>query len=212
MVKTEFSVMDVKTGSTEKAVLHTYKSKTFFMIQGNAVMADKTYCKDFFFEKVMKLFIKNIMLTKGKEIEFLNQFLKTKVLPLSTWKRKQPLKSNRCDVCSRIFVNQNGVNIHKVKMHGDSSSRQQKKIKSLKPVKVEEYLTKSNSVSSISYLSPPPKKIILLNKPYIKEKKSEAKDSKGNIEEIEYSGLERNRDSDQKVNVSVQCTIVSETT
>ena len=51
MVKTEFSVMDVKTGSTEKAVLHTYKSKTFFMIQGNAVMADKTYCKDFFLKK-----------------------------------------------------------------------------------------------------------------------------------------------------------------
>ena len=33
MVKTEFSVIDV-----EKAVVHTYLTQTFFMIQGNGVM------------------------------------------------------------------------------------------------------------------------------------------------------------------------------
>ena len=50
MVKTEFSVTDVETGSTQKAVVHTYLTQTFYMIQGNGVMQNKIYYKDLFYK------------------------------------------------------------------------------------------------------------------------------------------------------------------
>ena len=60
MVKTEFNVLDVATGSSNKAVLHTYIRKRFFMIQGKGVMKDRSFCKDFFFEQVIKQFMHDI--------------------------------------------------------------------------------------------------------------------------------------------------------
>ena len=44
MIKTEFHVLDVANGSSNKAVMHT-----FFMIQGKCKMSNKSFCKDFFF-------------------------------------------------------------------------------------------------------------------------------------------------------------------
>ena len=85
--------------------------------------------------KIMKPFIGNIMKSKGKLKAFVNHFLQTKLVPLSTWKRKMPMKSNQCDVCRRIFVNQNGVNIHKKRMHGETTVKQNKQAKSLMSVK-----------------------------------------------------------------------------
>ena len=168
------------------------------MIQGKAVIVDKMFCKDYFFSKVMKPFIGNIMKSKGKEISFVNQFLKTKVATLSTWKRKQPIKSNQCDVCSRIFVNQHGVNVHKKKMHGEVSVKQNKQVKSLLSVKQEETMNRSNSVSSLSDLSPPPKKI---NKHMKKKQICNAS------EKIEESGSNGHRDSDNKIDSESQCNI-----
>ena len=92
MVKTEFSVTDVKTGVGEKAVLHTYITKRFLMIQGKSIMPDQTFCKDLFFNSILKPFIEAIMKLKGKYIAFFNQFLKSKVKTFSTLKRKLPLK------------------------------------------------------------------------------------------------------------------------
>ena len=71
MVKTEFSVTDVETGSTQKAVVvHTYLTQTFYMIKGNGVMQNQTYCKDFFYKSILKHFMGTIMEKKGKEIFF----------------------------------------------------------------------------------------------------------------------------------------------
>ena len=126
MVKTEFSVTDVETGVSEKAVLHTYITKTFFMIQGKATMSDKTFSKDLLFKSIIKPFIEAIMKIKGEEFAFVNQFLKSKVKTLSTLKRKIHLKSNQCDICSRIFVNQQGVNIHKKKIHENKGHEKKK--------------------------------------------------------------------------------------
>ena len=54
MTKTEFCVTDVATGFQQKAVLHTYITKTFFMVQGKGKMHEKTFCRDYFHEKVLK--------------------------------------------------------------------------------------------------------------------------------------------------------------
>ena len=209
MVKTEFNVTNVKTGCTEKAVLHTYITKTFFMIQGKAVITCKTFSKDFFFQNIMKPFIANVMHAKGKEIEFVNQFLKTKVVALSTWKRKMPMKSNQCDVCSRIFVNQHGVNVHKKKIHGVNVHKKkihgpiEPKIKKpankiISTIAESASLSRSTSVSSVSDLSLPPKKIN-------QDKKKNLK--RDDPEDMEESGLTSHRDSDNKVDSGIQCNI-----
>ena len=44
LIKTEFCVTDVVTGFQQKAVLHTYLTKSFFMIQGKGKMHDKSFC------------------------------------------------------------------------------------------------------------------------------------------------------------------------
>ena len=152
MVKTSFSVTDLKTGLAAKAVLHTYISKTFFMVQGNSVMINKVLSKDFFFNTVLKPFMANIMKLKGKEITFVNQFLTNKVIPIPTWKRKMPSKSNQCDVCSRIFVNEHGVNVHKKNMHGIDTQKKKKSGKLLTVIKSIETISRSDSLSSISDL------------------------------------------------------------
>ena len=84
MVKTEFCVPDVATGSNEKAVVHTYLTQTYFMIQGNAIMQNKSCCKDFFYNSILKQFMATIMEKKGKEISFVNQMLKAQTKTVKT--------------------------------------------------------------------------------------------------------------------------------
>ena len=88
MVKTEFLVTDVASGSNQKAVLHTYLSQTYFMIQGNGIILDKTFCKDFFFNCILKEFMNEVMKKKGREIKFINTLLKAQAKPVHTkqWK------------------------------------------------------------------------------------------------------------------------------
>ena len=61
MIKTEFRVTDIATGFQQKAVLHSYITKGFFMIQGKGKMHDKSFCRDYFHEHVMKPLIKDVM-------------------------------------------------------------------------------------------------------------------------------------------------------
>ena len=77
MVKTEFLVTNVTTGESGKAVLHTYLTQTYLMIQGNKSMQGKGLFKDFLYNNVMKQFINDIMEKKGQEIHFMNKFLKS---------------------------------------------------------------------------------------------------------------------------------------
>ena len=51
MSKTEFAVTDIETNSTQKAVLHTYYTQTFLMIQGKGVMQNKSYCRKLIWKK-----------------------------------------------------------------------------------------------------------------------------------------------------------------
>ena len=119
MVKTEFLVENVATGETGKAVLHTYLTQTYFMIQGKKIMQDKGLFKDFFFNNIMQQFMKEIMEKRGQGIRFMNQFLKsqTKTVDTKQWKRKQVSREDKCDLCSRSFANKQGVSIHKKKIH-----------------------------------------------------------------------------------------------
>ena len=91
MVKTEFLLTNVATGESGKAVLHTYLTQTYFMVQGNKSMQDKSLFKDFFYKNLLKNFIMNVMEKKGQEIRFMNQFLKSqkKNVNPKQWKRKQ---------------------------------------------------------------------------------------------------------------------------
>ena len=150
MVKTEFRVTDVATHFQQKSVLHTYLTKTFFMIQGKGKMHDNTFCKDYFHENVMKPFIKKIMDTKGQEIMYMNKMLQD--IKKDNQKRKLPEKKEKCDICGRMFINSTGINIHKKRMH----------VLETKKVVQVPALTRSNSLVSIrseqSVRSPPPKK------------------------------------------------------
>ena len=67
--KTEFNVKNVKTGSEKKAVLHTYITTTFLMIQGKG--------QEEFFEQTMKPYIEKIMKENYTEIIFINKVLKS---------------------------------------------------------------------------------------------------------------------------------------
>ena len=161
MVKTEFLVTDVATGSNQKAVVHTYLSQTFFMIQGNGVMQNGSRCKDFFFNSILKQFMTTIMENKGKEICFINQLVKaqtktTKTVNPSQWKRKQSVKGEKCDICSRTFTNSHGVNLHKKKVHGDGLLQSRR-------LRIATELKHSDSVRSLNEnsrpSSPSPKKV-----------------------------------------------------
>ena len=107
MIKSEFLVKDVANGSEQKAVLHTYISQTFFMIQGKGSMQDQSFCKNFFYDKIMTHFMEDIMKKRGSEIRFINKMLKVQTRPINPnqWKRKQTLKDDKCEICSRTFFN-----------------------------------------------------------------------------------------------------------
>ena len=211
MVKTEFLVTDVATGSNQKAVIHTYLTQTYFMIQGNEVMQNGINCKDFFYESILKQFLTTIMEKKGKEIHFINQLLKaqtktTKTLVPSQWKRKQSAKGDKCDICSRTFTNSQGVNLHKKRVHGSG-------LMQLRRQRLDTELTRSDSVHEYSRpSSPSPKKFIIevqrQNKEEIEEKEKE-NENKGIVvggDDMEESGNNKERISDQKVDISIQCT------
>ena len=146
------------------------------------------------------------MKEKGEQISFVNKFLKSRVLPLNAWERKQPMKSNHCDICSRIFVNQHGVNVHKKKMHGDGQIKGNKQVRKVQILKTSSSLSRSISVSSASDLSPPPKK---LNKDINKREKRVLKTKHIEVAKMEESGLDSHRESDTKVDFSSQCNIES---
>ena len=133
MVKTEFRVKNTTTNFDEKAVLHTYLTTSCFMIQGNGKVT--------FYEKIMKMFIENIMKNKVKDIIFINKTLQN--LTQNLGKRKMPAKNIPCDICGRTLVNLTGVNIHKKRMHVVGLPKAIKYVVSLK---------RSDSIKS-----PPPK-------------------------------------------------------
>ena len=107
MVKTEFTVHNVKTGSEKKAVLHTYITTTFFMIQGKG--------QDEFYDQVMKLYIEKIMKDNHTEIIFINKVLKSFD---KTQKRKAAEKNEKCDICGRMFSGIGGLKTHKTRSDG----------------------------------------------------------------------------------------------
>ena len=96
MLKTEFRVTDLVTSVQQKSVLHTYFSKTFFMIQGKGPMHDKSSCRDYFHKNVMMPFISKIMQEKGKEIKNMNKILQS--MKGDNPKRKLPEKKDKCDI------------------------------------------------------------------------------------------------------------------
>ena len=68
-----------------------------------------------------------IMEKNGNEISFVNKMLKAetktvKIVKSSQWKRKQSMKGDKCDICSRTFTNSQGVNLHKKRVHGSGLS------------------------------------------------------------------------------------------
>ena len=205
MIKSEFLVKDLATGFSQKAVLHTYLSQTYFMIQGKGAMQDKSFCKDFFLNNILKQFMRGVMDTKGQDIRLINKLLKTQNRPIypNQWKRKQGSKDDKCDLCSRSFINQHGVAIHKKRVHGQQI---QPKIaaRTLASVKINNELKRSDSIKSgggsSRSNSPSPKKIHMdkkhENKPIKQRKKEENK---------EESGQSTQRDSDQKVDFGIQC-------
>ena len=135
LVKTEFSVKNIKKNSIEKAVLHTYITTTCFMIQGKGRM--------YFYENLLKNYIENIMKDKAEHIIFMNKTLQS----MNQGKRKMPAKNEPCDICGRMFTNQTGLSIHKKRMHS---------VDSHKAIKNKESLQRSDSIRS-----PPPKKTLL---------------------------------------------------
>ena len=205
MIKTEFHVLDVANGSSNKAVMHT-----FFMIQGKGIMSNKSFCKDFFFENVIKKFMKYIMKNKGKEINFLNQLLKAqtrtvKTVNLGQWKRKQKEKYEKCDVCSRTFPTKQGMKIHQKKMHKDIQVKQ-KTAPSITSIKLNDGLSRSDSVHSVSGgsrpSSPSPKKFIVE-----KAQGKQVGQEKKTIIEMEQSGGSgdgRYRANDDQISFGVQ--------
>ena len=196
MVKTTFNVTDVQTGLEETAVLHAYQTKTYFMVQGQGVMQDKNSCYEFFFNNIMKQFIRETMKNRGFEIRFIERWLKAPTRPvhnIQQWKRKQVTKNDKCDICSRSFLNKQGVMIHKRRMHGEhlNQSKIAQPVKSLKNVNV---LSRSDSNKSNGEHSRPsstsPKKIYVETK-LVKNKQQEIV--------MEESGSKTEMDGDQKI-------------
>ena len=147
----------------------------------------------------------NIMEKKGKEICFINSLLKaqtetTKTVNTNQWKRKQTTKGDKCDICSRTFTNIQGVNLHKKRVHGSG-------LMQLKMQRVATELKRSDSVKSANESSlpgsPSPKKVHIDIKTKV-EKIVIVKTKKE--EEMEQSGNTQERNSDQKVDMGVQCT------
>ena len=163
MVKTEFFVTNVKTGESGKAVLHTYLTQTYFMVQGNKIMQGKVLFKDFFYQNILQKLMHDIMEKKRQEIRFMNKFLKsqTRTVNPKQWKRKQTSREDTCDICSQTFVNKQGVNIHKKKVHGISVT-ELTKTRISTSLKLKNGLTRTESVKSVNGSSrsnsPPPKK------------------------------------------------------
>ena len=106
MVKTEFSVDDFKTATTKKAVLHTYISSTFFMIQGKG--------QEEFHEHIMKPFIEKVMKEKLNDIIYINKVLKSMN---TAQKRKPDDKTEKCDICGRMFASSGGLKTHTTRAH-----------------------------------------------------------------------------------------------
>ena len=200
MLKTEFLVTDVVNNSQQKAVLHTYLSQTFFMIQGQGVMENKRFCKDFFYDEVMKHFMSEIMNKRGSEIRFINKVLKAQPRPVnpSQWKRKQMVKDDKCDICSRTFMNKQGVATHKKIVHGSLSLRK-KTTQSAHSKKINNELVRSDSVKSSRPNSPSPKKLHIERKVNIKPL-----DVVKSEEGMEESGKASKREGDNKVDSSTQ--------
>ena len=218
LVKTEFLVENLDTGETGKAVLHTYLTQTYFMIQGNKKMKDNNIFKDFFFNNIIKQFVKDIMEKRGQDICFINNYLKsqTKTVDPKQWKRKQIIREDKCDLCSRTFANKQGVNIHKKKIHGISVT-ELKKTRATASLKINSILTKTDSVRSESggsrSNSPPPKKNKNIEKKDENKVEEVKKKDDTNIEDrkkegnMEHSGGNNERPGDQKVDFSTQCNI-----
>ena len=97
MIKTEFRVTDIAMGFQQKAVLHSYITKGFFMIQGKGKMHDKSFCRDHFHEHVMKPLIKDVMEVKGMAIMYMNKRLQG--IKTNNPKRKLPEKNVKCEKC-----------------------------------------------------------------------------------------------------------------
>ena len=206
MMKTEFIVTDVATGFNQKAVLHTYLTQTFFMVQGKGAMHDRSFCKDFFYNSILKQFMGDIMKKKGKEICFINKILKsqTKAVNPSQWKRKQLLKLEKCDICSRTFSNQQGVNLHKKRIHGHTLTLKNKTLQAKEP-KVQSDLKRSESVGEGSRSSSPSPKKLHAEEKVVKNENKEAKKE----EKMEHSGGPTERVGDKKEDIGIQCKINS---
>ena len=97
------------------------------------------------------------------------------------------------------------MNVHKKKMHGIDTLKKKKSAKLLTVIKSIETISRSGSVSSISDLSPPPKKVHNDVKELTNSKNKVKKVD--TVEDIEHSGFERNRASDQKVDIGTQCIV-----
>ena len=95
-----------------------------------------------FHENIMKPFIEKIMTEQFKDIIFINKMLKSLD---NAQKRKVPEKTDKCDLCGRMFAGIGGLKTHKTRAH---------RTEGLSPA-----LTRSDSIKSESSLSPPPKKI-----------------------------------------------------
>ena len=63
-------------------------------------------------------------------------------------RKKMPEKTDKCDICGRMFVGISGLKTHKTRAHG------------AEPKTAVPALTRSDSAKSEQSLSPPPKKVI----------------------------------------------------
>ena len=145
------------------------------------------------------------MIKKGQKIFFINQLLKaqTKTAKPSQWKRKQVLKVEKCDVCNRTFSNQQGVNLHKKKIHGNTLILKEKRKVVGNQLKVISDLIKSESVGEGSRSSSPsPKRLNAEGKEENKENNQTKKE-----EEMEQSGGSSEKARDKKEDIGVQCNI-----
>ena len=119
------------------------------MIQGKGLMHDKSFCKDFFFNNILKQFMRGIMESKGQEIRFINKLLKSQTRPIfpNQWKRKQGSKDDKCDIFSRSFISQQGVATHKKRVHGNQG-QQKKTVRIAASLKINHELKRSDSIKS----------------------------------------------------------------
>ena len=135
-----------------------------------------------------------------------------KTVNSSQWKRKQSMKGDKCDICSRTFTNSQGVNLHKKRVHGSGLSH-------IRRLRDTTELTRSDSVKSANEgsrpSSPSPKKVhmddkennVKVNKIQVKEITIGSEGASVNVDEMEQSGNINERGSDQKVDMGIQCTL-----